>query len=304
MHTLRVALLGVVVALQTRGTFAQAQPTRNRATASTEASPMVVVAAAQGAAHPVLTHTRRHRVSTPYEQTLRATLVQGQCYEVLGYASGVSPVFAQVLAGRARIGDSIPLTNSVSRVARQRFCARESGELYSLHVRAEGAAWWYLAVVPIEGAVSVAASTSSARVTASPAPPAATVRATPETFALGDGVPDYVTRQIELFARQRPGLLGLTRTARSVLPTNGVYESGVQIPSGRCINVVAVGVPSVADLVVELEDPAGHRVAQDATRRGTENIRYCAPYAGRFRMRVRVYSGSGLVGVQALIEPQ
>ncbi len=262
-------------------------------------NPMGVVMAARGAASTVvLSHTRRHRGAQPYEETLRMPLVRGRCYELIGYATGASPVFAQVLAGRARVGDSLAMTNSVGRAARRRFCAVEPGELYALEVRAEGEAWWYLAVVPTDGAVDAGVAARPSQT----ADAGAGVATPTERFPVGGG-DDYVARQIQAFARQRPGIEGLTRAARVTLPTNGVYEAPVVIPTGRCVQAVAAGVPSVADLVVELEDPAGHRVAQDATRRNVESVRHCASYAGAFRMRVRVFSGAGLVGVQCLLEP-
>lgn len=260
-------------------------------------NPMGLVTAASGAAVPLLTHTLRHREDRPWERSLRMPVERGRCYELLGYATGSSPVFAQVLAGRARVGDSLAMTSAVGRVARARFCAAEPGDMYTLSLRAEGEAWWYLAVVPAEGSADAGVAAMSAA-----APDRAPSRAPSEQFPVGDG-DDYIARQIQAFARQRPGLTGLTRTARTALPTNGAYESTLSIASGRCVDLVAVGVPSVADLVVELEDPSGHRVAQDATHRNAENIRHCAPYAGTFRLRVRVFSGAGLVGVQALLEP-
>lgn len=262
-------------------------------------NPMGVVMAARGAATPIFSHTRRHRRAQTFEETLRMPVVRGRCYEVLGYATGAAPVFAQVVAGHARVGDSLAMTNSVGRVARQRFCATEPAELYGMELHAEGESWWYLAVVPTEAVVDAGVT---ARAVTAPVG-AGSVSTTPSRRYPVGGGDDYVARQIQGFARQRPGVEGATETARVTLPTNGAYEGAVSVPSGRCVHVVAAGVPSVADLVVELEDPAGHRVAQDATRRNVESVRHCASYAGTFRMRVRVFSGAGLVGVQALLEP-
>ncbi len=262
-------------------------------------NPMSVVMAARGGSPLVLSHTRRHRRAQPFEETLRMPVERGRCYEVIGYATGSAPVFAQVLAGRARVGESLAMTNSVARVARQRFCATEPAGLYGLELRAEGESWWYLVVTPVDGAPDAGAVLRTTTTTViNEAPAAVTTR----RFPIGGGS-DFVARQIQEFARHRPGIEGITETARVTLPTNGAYEGAVAIPSGRCAHVVAAGVPSVGDLVVELEDPAGHRVAQDATRRNVESVRHCASYAGTFRLRVRVFSGAGLVGVQALLEP-
>ncbi len=265
-----------------------------------EVNPMSVVVAARGSAAPVLSHTRRHRRAQPWEETLRMPLERGRCYELVGYATGAAPVFAQVIAGRARVGDSLAMTATVPRAARQRFCAREEGSLYSLEVRAEGESWWYLAVVPTDERVESAPASAAAQ---APNPDARPRAQGPSTQRFPIGGDDYVGRQVQAFARQREGITGLTAMTRTTLATNGAWESRIEIASGRCVDVVAAGVPSVADLVVELEDPAGHRVAQDATRRNVESIRHCAPYAGTFRLRVRVFSGAGLVGVQTLEEP-
>lgn len=261
-------------------------------------NPMGVVMSARGLTAPVLSLTRRHRRAQPFEETVRMPVTRGRCYEVLAYATGAAPVFAQVIAGRARVGDSLAMTNSIGRVARQRFCATEPAELYAIELRAEGESWWYLAVVPTEGAPDAGPAIRTSTTTVIAAAPTTTPT---RRYPLGGD--DYVGRQILSFARQRPGIEGLTEMARVTLPTNGAYEGAVAIPTGRCVHVVAAGVPSVADLVVELEDPAGHRVAQDATRRNLESVRHCASYAGTFRLRVRVFSGAGTVGVQALLEP-
>jgi hypothetical protein len=260
-------------------------------------NPMSVVMATPGIGLPVFSHSQRVRGTRPWEESFRLPVARSTCYEILGYAMGALPVFAQVMVNGAHLGDSLPLANSASRVARQRFCVTQPSELYSLTLRAEGEAWMYVAIVSA-GAVD-ANALSRPVVTATPVRVEAS---RPEVFPLG-GDDDFVGRQIQAFARQRPGMTGLTRAVRQTLPTNGVFEAMVTLPSGRCVDVVAAGVPSVADLVVELEDPSGRRVALDATRRNVESVRHCAAYAGAFRMRVRVFSGHGLVGVQALLEP-
>lgn len=264
-------------------------------------NPTTVVMAARGEGATVFSDTRRHRGPEAYERDLRLPLVRHRCYEVIGHAVGGFPVFAQVRVGRAPVGDSLALTNAVGRAVRQRFCATQPAELYALSLRAEGAAWWYVAVVE-RGASDE--GPRAARTAEGPAPAAREgVRVSLQQHVVGGEETDYVARQIREFARQRPGVTGFTPVTRRQLPTNGFLEESLVIPSGRCVDAVAVGVPSVADLVVELEDPSGHRVAQDAARRAVESIRYCAPYAGTYRLRVRVFSGAGLVGVQTLLEP-
>jgi hypothetical protein len=267
-----------------------------------QVNPTTVVMAARGEAVTVFSDARRHRGPEAYERALRLPLVRHRCYELLGHAVGTHPTFAQVMVGRAHVGGSLALTNAVARVARQRFCVTQPAELYTVELRAEGPAWWYLAVV--ERGEAPPEGPRAARTTEGPAPAAREgVRVSLEQHVIGGEDGDYIARQIQGFARQRPGVTGFTPVTRRQLPTNGFYEGAMVIPSGRCVDVVAVGVPSVADLVVELEDPSGHRVAQDAARRAIESIRYCAPYAGTYRLRVRVFSGAGLVGVQTLLEP-
>ena len=264
-----------------------------------QVNPMSVVMAARGDAVTVFSDTRRHRGPEAYERTLRLPLVRYRCYELLGFATGATFAFAQVTVGRAPLEEALPLNSNVGRVARLPFCVREPADLYSLTMRADGPAWWYVTLVQRDAQVAPAE-----RTTEGPAPAAHEgLRAPTDQYVIGGDVQDYVSRQVQMFARQRPGVTGFTPLVRQTLPTNGAYESPLVIPSGRCVDVVAVGVPSVADLVMELDDPAGRRVAQDAARRANENIRYCAPYAGTFRLRVRVFSGAGLVGVQTLLEP-
>jgi len=266
-------------------------------------NPTTVVMAARGDATTVFNDARRHRGPEAYERTQRLPVARGRCYEVLGHAVGTQPAFAQVTVGRAHLGESVALTNAVGRVARQRFCVTQPPELYAVTLRAEGPAWWYVAVVE-RGDDPALGGTRAARTAEGTAPaPREGVRVSQEQHVIGGDLADYVARQIQEFARRRPGVTGFTPVTRRQLPTNGFYEGAMVIPSGRCVDIVAVGVPSVADLVVELEDPSGHRVAQDAARRAIESIRYCAPYAGTFRVRVRVFSGAGLVGVQTLLEP-
>lgn len=264
-----------------------------------QVNPMSVVMAARGDAVTVFSDTRRHRGPEGYEREMRLPLVRYRCYELLGFASGATMSTAQVMVGRAPLEEALPLNNNVGRVTRLPFCVREPADLYTVTLRADGPAWWYVAVVQRDAQV-----TPTERTTEGP-PPAARegLRAPTEQFVIGGDVQDYVSRQVQVFARQRPGVTGFTPMVRQTLPTNGAYESPLVIPSGRCVDVVAVGVPSVADLVMELDDPAGRRVAQDAARRANESIRYCARYAGTFRLRVRVFSGAGLVGVQTLLEP-
>ncbi len=296
--TTRGFSIGLAAALVGATAWAQTPP-QDAAVDAPEVNPMRVVMSAAGIMNPVLTHTRRHRGAQPVEETVALRVVRGRCYEVVGHATGAAPTTVRVAVRDALIGSELTLTNSIRRVMRQRFCVDQPGELYNLRVRAEGDAWWYFAVVPLEAAVTPRAAVESLGV----AQPSRTdtLHVPNETHPVGGTETDYIARQIQQYGAQRPGLLGFTPVHRGPLPTNGAREVPLTLPSGRCIDVVAVGVPSIGDLVVELEDAAGHRVAQDATHRNVESLRYCPSYAGTFKLRVRVFSGAGLVGFQTLI---
>ena len=104
-------------------------------------------------------------------------------------------------------------------------------------------------------------------------------------------------------AGRRAGAVGFTDVQRRRLDTNAVVEGRVALPAERCVDLLAAGVPSVSDLVLELEDPSGQRVASDGTHRGSESARFCTRVAGTYAWRVRVFLGAGDVAAQLVIEP-
>jgi hypothetical protein len=111
---------------------------------------------------------------------------------------------------------------------------------------------------------------------------------------------DYVGARLRAWAAQHPGAVGFSNAVRVTLQTNQAHEATYSLGSGQCIVVVAAGVPSVADFHLELYDPVGNRVAQDSTHTSLESVQHCAVYAGPVRFRARVFSGGGLVALQAL----
>ena len=262
--------------------------------------PAPVVRAARGTAAPRAERSVRAR--SPGDTLVPIHTVRGECYEVLGYATGAAQVRAQVMARTAEVGEALSLANSSGQAVRGRFCADLGGALYALRVHAEGPAWWAVAVVPV-------ASGADAGVAPPPPPPAVdagTVANRPAAVVhppVGGTEQDYVGGQVRAYAVHHGGLVGLAVVVRRALATNETYEAALPLTSGHCVDVVAAGVPSVGDLVIELEDPSGNRVAQDSTHQGTEAVHYCPAYAGSYRLRVRMFSGQGLTAIQALTEP-
>jgi hypothetical protein len=263
--------------------------------ASAEPTPESLVAAVRGGRVPALVNARRTRQAAT--ESLHPRLERGRCYELVGAAQGAAQVRAQVRVRDAVEGPALPLANSQGAAARRRFCVAESPELYRVDVEAWSAAWWHLEVLPLDERLSTARVVVDAGVEAAPAEGSAA------RFPPGSGGTDYVSGQLRQVAARRPGTLGLTAMARHTLATNGMIEQAVTLPSNRCVEVAAAAVPSVGDLVIELEDPTRHRVAQDSTHRGTESARFCTRYSGLYRYRVRVFAGAGEVAVQVLIDP-
>lgn len=287
------AALGASLALVS--TVADAQDAGAR-DAAAEASPESLVAAARGGRVPVLVNARRTRIAGT--EALHPRLERGRCYELVGAALGAAQVRAQVRVREAVEGRALALANSQGTAARQRFCVTEAPELYRVDVEAWSAAWWHLEVLPLDERVS------TARVSVDGGAEAVTPEAgSAARHPIGGAGADYVSAQLRQVAARRPGATGLTAMTRHTLATNGMIEQTVALPSNRCVEVAAAAVPSVGDLVIELEDPARHRVAQDSTHRGTESARFCTRYSGIYRYRVRVFSGAGEVGVQVFIDP-
>lgn len=292
------ALVLVVLVSTTVATWSVwAQPRRPDAGVDPGPTPQSLVDAARGSEEPALRLARR--VQFEANATARLPIHRGQCYALVGAATGTSQVTAQVMFRNTEITPTIALASSRGVATRQRFCAEESADAYRLDVHAEGPSSWDVAVVPVEGAPTPVVAVVDAGVDAgSPALP--TVRFAPHPpGGMGN---DYLAAQVRAFAGARPGLRGVTDLERVDLRTNAVHELRLPLESGRCVDVVAAGVPSVADMNLTLDDPSGHRVTEDATHRNTEAVRWCAPYTGVHLFRVRMFSGFGRVGVQVFAE--
>lgn len=288
------AMAGSFLMLVSTTAFAQDAGPRDGAADAPVVTPESLVAPLRAGRTPVLVNARHTR--HPATEALHPRLERGRCYELVGAAQGAAQVRAQVRVREALEGASLALANSQGTAVRQRFCVSEAPELYRVDVEAWSAAWWHLEVLPLDERVTAARPV----VDAGADDPAA---ATTARFPVGGTGADYLGAQIRQVAARRPGTQGFTAVSRHRLATNGTIEQTLALPAGRCVEVTAAGVPSVSDLVVELEDPTRHRVAQDSTHRGTEGARFCTRYSGLYRYRVRVFSGAGDVAVQVLIDP-
>lgn len=243
--------------------------------------------------------SRGGRTRSSGELTIPVTLRRGGCYRVLGAADGEAQTYAEVTVRTATVLAPLALAHAEGRVADGRFCVEEVPELYRLAVRAEGPAAWHVAVVEAPPAPAPPrAVTVSAVDAGAPAGPGVSTT----EYDIGAGANDYVGAQLRAYAAARPGRVGFTPVVREVLPTHAQHTRTVVLPAGRCIESVAAGVPSVADLELLIEDPNGNRVAQDGTRRSTEGVRFCPVFSGTYTLRVRVRMGAGLVAMQCLIE--
>lgn len=271
-----------------------------------EVNPALVVRAAVQGTTPRLSRTVRQRTAPRADAVLPLRATRGECLEVVGYATGAARVAVEVVLRDVPVASEVVLTNSLAQVARGRFCAEVSTG-YSLRVRAEGPAWWSLVVLPAtapqDAGTSVVRNASVPDAPAAPDAPAPGPAVVVPSVPIGGTEGDYVAGQIRSLARTRALGPALTAASRWTLETNGFREITAVVPSGSCVELVAAGVPSVGDLVLELYDPTGNRVAQDATHQGTESARFCPPYAGPYRGRVRVFAGAGLVAGQLLAAP-
>lgn len=286
--------------LTSSGALAQHRPRRDAgavADAGPTARQLVEAARGEGIALEDFGDPRGREPARDEERPL-ARVVTGRCYALLGAAVGASQVRARVMARGVTVVPDAPLANSRGEAVRREFCVRHPSDWYVLRVAPDGPSAWHVALVETGAdtqARAASAPTASAPVGAES--PAAAAR--PEPIG-GD---DYVGAQIRAYARARPRLVGLSPLARGRLSTNETWTARYALPAGRCVELVAAGVPSVRDLALEVEDPAGHRVAQDGTHRATEAVRHCPHYAGTHTVRVRMFAGAGAFAAQLLIEP-
>lgn len=243
--------------------------------------------------------SRGHEPGRETERPL-PQVIASRCYAVVGAATGASQMRVRVSARGATVVDDTPLANSRGEAVRRDFCVRHPSDWYSLRVSSEGPTPWHISLVELPADASAPERSALVATDAPAPPPPRPPPAFREAPIGGDG---YVGAQIIAYARARPRLVGLAPLARGSLATNETWTARYPFPAGRCVELVAAGVPSVRDLALEIEDPAGHRVAQDGTHRATEAVRHCPRYAGTHVVRVRMFAGAGAFAAQVLIEP-
>ncbi len=288
-------------------------PAALRAQASDTTNPATEVRTAVGTARPIAAQTQHYTAAAARDWTLRLRTRMGQCYEVLGLAVGTSRVTADVNARNTRAADTVLISTSNERVARGAFCVTLPGNVYSVRVHADGATNWSLSVVPSSGPLNVGLPGTG---TTAPAPDAGTATsltvgggriadagapALPPApvYPVGGTENDYVALQLRAFVSAHPGARAVNAVDRGVLQTNQSRELTLSLNGAQCVDVVAAGMPSVSDVDIEITDPGGNRVAQDAGHRGVESVRFCPSYTGRYRVAVRIFQGLGLTAVQA-----
>lgn len=285
--------------------LASAQP-RDAGAMDAGPSPSALVSALRGGLRELNGWGGRQVRDEPVETTYAlGRIMPGRCYAVIGAATGASQVRVRVVARTADVVAPTPIANSRGEAVRRDFCARYPSDWFQLMLAVDGAALWHVELVELPGDASapepepVVVRDAGAATDAPSGPAPLAFRPQP----VGGDAQDYVGNQLRAYARARPRLVGFSATERRRLATNEAWSARYALPAGRCVELVAAGVPSVADMVLELEDPAGQRVAQDGTHRATEAVRHCPRFAGSYTARVRVFSGAGAVAVQMLIEP-
>ncbi|MEI8254062.1 MAG: hypothetical protein WCJ30_00150 [Deltaproteobacteria bacterium] len=242
--------------------------------------------------------TRRavHHAGGAHDWRVPLLTRRGVCYEILAQASGTSRVSVTLLARRARVAE--PFSIATTAVARSRFCASLPGAVYSAMVHAEGPANWALALrAAPAGEPRSAASAAPIASSAPPASVAPTASAAP-TLPIGGVEADFVGQQIRAAVQGRSPR-AIVAALRVELGTNQAYTVDLPLVAAHCVLAVAAAVPSASDVNLQIDDPAGNRVGEDAGHRGVETLSYCPPYSGTYRLQVRMFGGHGLTGIQA-----
>jgi hypothetical protein len=108
---------------------------------------------------------------------------------------------------------------------------------------------------------------------------------------------DGIAASLQAFALAHVGARATTAVVRAVLASQDAHVVPLELTSGQCIEVVAAGGAGVREVDLELADAAGQRVVDEDQHSVVENIRYCAPSGGSYRLTVRAVGG-GPIGVQ------
>jgi len=105
-------------------------------------------------------------------------------------------------------------------------------------------------------------------------------------------------RMTRLHAHSGRGRRPYSDLVRDTLGSGETREWGIAIEPGHCYSILAVGSPGVEDLDIYLFDPGAWQVAWDRGRDSSPVVRICPSVAGEYRLRVKMYGGSGEYGLQ------
>ena len=93
--------------------------------------------------------------------------------------------------------------------------------------------------------------------------------------------------------RSAPGRPPISDIRRDALETSATRDYSLVLHPGWCYLVVAVGESSVSDLDLFLYDPGGYKIGWDRGSDATPVVRVCTSVEGRYRLRARMYAGTG-----------
>jgi hypothetical protein len=121
--------------------------------------------------------------------------------------------------------------------------------------------------------------------------PAATARApAPATATLE---PSIEERLEEVHDRSAPGRPPISDVRHDTLVLGATRDFALRLHPGWCYLVVAVGTGSVGDLDLFLYDPDGFKIGWDRGSDATPVVRACTSVEGTYRLRARMFEGSG-----------
>lgn len=131
------------------------------------------------------------------------------------------------------------------------------------------------------------------------------VAATPAAseFRVGGTETDYIAERIRrVHQRAGRGRVPVTRVARQTLRRSETHSSSLRVHTGRCYVAIAVGLPSVRELVLQVVDQFGNERAQSQSAREA-HVRFCPSIPGEWRVNVKVELGYGETALQVFADP-
>jgi hypothetical protein len=116
----------------------------------------------------------------------------------------------------------------------------------------------------------------------------------------GEALPAKRIRQLHKeLAAQAP----VTPFDHGELKTTEVHETAFEAASGQCYVAVAVGMPSLRALELQILDQRGNEVARSEQQGNAVSARACADLRGPWTVRTRAFKGYGGFGVQVFSTP-